>query len=107
MSATDLSKALAGGALHLVPSEEKALRMIHGVGAPRTLVLERVGQNHPETRARLLDIELELFRQMRARAAAGLTSSGRASTSTPGWTPAANPRREKIVAALKAKKPAR
>lgn len=103
-SATELTKALSGGANRLPATEEKALRMLHGVGAPRTLVLERVGQEHPEARARLLDIELELLRQSRARAAATTV------TKSPAKAPvaaAANPKRAKIVAALKAKKPSR
>jgi len=96
LSRAELVRALASGAARVTPSEEKAVRMIHGIGAPRTLVLERIGQDNPETRARLLDIELELLRQSRARALA-----------TPVATVAtapANPKRARIVAALKSSK---
>jgi hypothetical protein len=104
LTAAELTKALSGGAQRLPASEEKALRMLHGVGAPRTLVLERVGQDHPEARARLLDIELELLRQSRARAAAAAPVTR---TQAKAPTAAPNPKRAKIVAALKAKKPSR
>jgi hypothetical protein len=78
--------------------------MVHGLAAPKTLVLERVGQDNPETRARLLDIELELLRQSRARAAA---MAPRVAPAAVVEVAPANPKRDRIVAALKSRKPAR
>lgn len=99
----ELVRGLADGASRLSASEDKVLRMVHGLPAPRTLVLERVGQDNPETRARLLDIELELLRQSRTRAAA---AQPRIPAAIIEVAPA-NPKRDRIVAALKSRKPAR
>jgi hypothetical protein len=101
--------ALARGATRLPSDEEKALRMLHGGSAPRTLVLERVGQDHPDTREKLLGIELELLRQWRERQAAQKPEPRlqAAAAPRPAAPVAANPKRERIVAALKTKKPAR
>ena len=119
MSRAELTQALAGGSARLAADQEKALRMLHGVAAPRTLVLERIGQNHPEAREKLLGIELELLRQARLRtatvaasAAAAPRAGQAASQARPPAAPAvsaapANPKRARIVAALKSKKPTR
>ena len=118
LSRAELTQALASGSARLAADQEKALRMLHGVAAPRTLVLERVGQNHPEAREKLLGIELELLRQSRSRATAAATTAPTAGLTAghgrPATAPApaaqaapANPRRAKIVAALKSKKPTR
>lgn len=101
-------EALARGATRLPADEEKALRMLHGGSAPRTLVLERVGQDHPDAREKLLGIELELLRQWRERQ--GSTKPEPRSSAVPAAPAAAttpNPKRERIVAALKTKKPSR
>lgn len=45
------------------PEEEKVLRMRHGIVAPDSLPLDRVGQDDPEVAARLREIELEAYRQ--------------------------------------------
>ncbi len=106
VSPAEVAEALARPN-RLTATEEKALRMTHGVSAPRTLVLERVGQNHPEARAKLLGIELELLRQFRARqsAQATVTTSAPPAASITSVVAPANPKRDRIVAALKAKKP--
>lgn len=104
LAVADLEQAIARDGSRLPALEEKALRMRHGLPAPRTLVLERVGQDHPEARERLLDIELELLRQWRTRQEAARAAPARveAEPALPD-----NPRRAEIVAALRQKKPSR
>lgn len=110
---TALREALARATPDLGGDEEKVLRMLHGVSAPRTIVLERVGQDHPDAREKLLGIELELLRQWRERQAARpqpRSSARPAAKATAAPAPAAptpNPRREKIVQALRTKKAGR
>jgi DNA-directed RNA polymerase sigma subunit (sigma70/sigma32) len=102
----EVAQALAKGKANLSTIEEKALRMRHGVGAPRTLVLERVGQDHPDAREKLLGIELELLRQWKQRQTTTQRPEPR-SVATPGPVASAlvsNPKRDRIVAALKKKK---
>jgi DNA-directed RNA polymerase sigma subunit (sigma70/sigma32) len=41
----------------LSPLEEKVVRMRHGFAAPGDLILEQMGQGHPETQERLREIE--------------------------------------------------
>ncbi|MHB1844434.1 MAG: hypothetical protein ACYCWW_06305 [Deltaproteobacteria bacterium] len=48
----------------LTAEEERVLRLRHGAGAPKDAPLERVGQAHPEARARLAEIELRAFQAM-------------------------------------------
>jgi hypothetical protein len=81
----ELVRGLADGASRLSAVEEKVLRMGHGVGAPRTLVLER--------------------RQSRARASAA--AQPRVAPPAIVEVAPANPKRDRIVAALKSRKPAR
>lgn len=102
---TEVERALAKAPSQLPADEEKAVRMLHGVGANGSLALGRIGQESEETRAVLLDIELELLKQWRARAAAAQS----ASQTTPATEPAVepNPRRDRIVSALRTKKPSR
>ncbi len=44
--------------------EERILRMRHGVGVDRGEPLGRVGQEHPEARARISELELAAFKAM-------------------------------------------
>lgn len=99
VTTAEIRSALTRDTTGLAAEEEKALRMLHGVSAPHTLVLEQVGQDNPDTRNRLLGIELELLRQMRERKV-----SGAAPRTATRATAEANPRRDKLVEALKAKK---
>lgn len=105
LAVADLEQAIARDGTRLPALEEKALRMRHGLPATRTLVLERVGQDHPEARERLLDIELELLRQWRARQEAAAPAAPARAAAEPALPD--NPRRAEIVAALRQKKPAR
>lgn len=101
VTTTEIKQALNRNATGLAAEEEKALRMLHGVGAPHTHVLERVGQDNPETRGKLLDIELELLRQLRQR------QTAQASDTQTTTRAASNPRRDQLVKTLRAKKPSR
>lgn len=51
----------------LTPVEEKVVRMRHGLTAPGDLVLERVGQEHPETAAMLAEMEQRALQAVAAR----------------------------------------
>lgn len=104
VTAAEVREALARRTPELAADEEKVLRMRHGAPSPRTLVLERVGQDHADTRERLLGLEVEFLRQWRERQqlAARAAPAPQATTRTPA--PAANPRRDKIVQALRTKK---
>ncbi|HUB08515.1 MAG TPA: hypothetical protein VMB50_16030 [Myxococcales bacterium] len=62
VSPQSLSKAARKGTL--APEEERALRMRHGAGLQAGEPLGRMGQEHPEARARLDEIELAAFRAM-------------------------------------------
>jgi hypothetical protein len=118
---TELRETLSRATPRLAADEEKALRMLHGVSAPRTIVLERVGQDHPDTREKLLGIELELLRQWRERQSgtgrpdprSQAKSAAPAAKETvvvvPAKAPAkaaatVNPRRDRIVQALRSRK---
>lgn len=103
VTGAEVKKALTRDQQGLAPDEEKALRMLHGVGGSNSLVLERVGQDHPNTRDALLSMELELLRQLRERTAAAAPQEQ--AVSKAGVAP--NPRRDNIVKALKSKKPSR
>ena len=47
--------------LQLTAQEEKVVRMLHGLAAPGDHVLEQVGQEFPETAARLEEIERRII----------------------------------------------
>jgi DNA-directed RNA polymerase sigma subunit (sigma70/sigma32) len=66
----------------LTATEEKVVRMRHGLRAPDSMKLEQVGTEHPETAAMLASIE------KRAIAAVGTRN---------------NPTKRKIVSALRGK----
>jgi len=102
VSKAEVAEGLAKGGGRLPAEEEKALRMMYGVPAPHTLVLERVGQEHPDSRERLLGLELELLRQWRERQA-GSRPDPR-SQAVPAAAPASNPGRARIVQALRSRK---
>lgn len=93
---TSVKETLARGGHALPAEEDKALRMLHGASVPRTHVLERVGQDHPEAREKLLAIELQLLKEWKARQSAAPARAAREP----------NARRDRIVSALK-KKPTR
>ncbi len=76
------TKTVREKTLQLTAQEEKVVRMLHGLAAPGDHVLEQVGQEFPETAARLEEIE------RRAIEAAG---------------PRQNPTKRKIINSLRRK----
>ena len=70
ITSTEVRTLLRTAATRLSAREEKALRMRTGVSLPKSQVLARRGQGHPEARAELLALELELTHQLAERAAA-------------------------------------
>ena len=100
-----LRTALARPVARLEAPEEQLLRMRHGAGLAREEALEQVGQLHAESREKLLSIELELLRQWKARQAAVPAKVVTSPVATaPVAASAVNPRRDKIVNALRMKK---
>tara|TARA_Y100001968_G_C18725114_1_gene421930 strand:- start:190 stop:462 length:273 start_codon:yes stop_codon:yes gene_type:complete len=53
--------------LQLTAQEEKVVRMLHGLAAPGDHVLEQVGQDFPDTAARLEQIERRAIEAAGAR----------------------------------------
>ncbi len=62
VSAKSVRTAVRKGTL--TAEEERVLRARHGVGVAKDELLGRVGQNHPDARARISELELEAFRAM-------------------------------------------
>jgi DNA-directed RNA polymerase sigma subunit (sigma70/sigma32) len=102
LTTTSLRQALVRAVPSLEADAEKVLRMRHGASGARSLVLEQVGQDHPETAERLMSIEVELLRQWRERQAA--LASVKAPSAPARELLAPNPRRDRIVQALRTKK---
>ena len=73
ITSTQVRDLLRTAAQRLSPREEKALRMREGVGLDPTTLLPRRGQTHPEARAELLALEVELKQKLEDRAAAAQT----------------------------------
>jgi hypothetical protein len=70
ITSTHVRDMLRTAAQRLSAREEKALRMREGVGLDPTMPLPRRGQTHPEARAELLALEMELKHKLEARAQA-------------------------------------
>ena len=62
VTAKSLRTAVRKGTL--TAEEERVLRTRQGVGVSASEPLGRVGQDHPEARARISELELEAFRAM-------------------------------------------
>jgi hypothetical protein len=88
ITSTEVRDMLRTAALRLSAREEKVLRMRDGVGLDPTAPLPRRGQTHPEARAELLALELELTRKVAERAATAAT-------------PVRTKEKEKIIRALR------
>jgi hypothetical protein len=88
ITSTEVRDMLRTAALRLSAREEKVLRMRDGVGLDPTAPLPRRGQTHPDARAELLALELELTRKVAERAAAAAT-------------PVRTKEKEKIIRALR------
>jgi hypothetical protein len=70
ITTTAVREMLRTAAQQLSAREEKALRMKDGVGLDPTAPLPRRGQTHPEARAELLALEIELVTKLDSRAQA-------------------------------------
>jgi hypothetical protein len=73
VTSTEVREILRTAALRLSAREEKALRMRQGAGVDLNAPLPRRGQRHPEARAELLSLEIELVRKLDERARASAT----------------------------------
>jgi hypothetical protein len=70
ITSTQVRDMLRKAAQRTSASEEKVLRMREGVGLDPTAPLPRRGQTHPEARAELMALEIELVRKLESRAEA-------------------------------------
>jgi hypothetical protein len=89
MTSTEVRELLRIAAARLSAREEKTVRMRSGTSLGKNEVLPRRGQNHPEARAELLALEIELKQKLQER-------SGRASPS-----PVRTKEKDKIIRALR------
>ena len=96
ITSTEVRELLLGAGDKLSAREEKALRMRTGAGVALNEPLPRRGQKHPEARAELLALEIELREKL-------LQTSALAAKAPKAAAPAAQPSREKdkIVRALR------
>ena len=94
ITATEVREMLRTAAQRLSAREEKALRMRTGVGLDREEPLPRRGQEHPEARAELLALELELVRKLAAR-------KGTAAAAPAAGAPVRTKEKDKIIRALR------
>jgi hypothetical protein len=69
MTSTEVRELLRIAAARLSAREEKTVRMRSGTSLGKNEVLPRRGQNHPEARAQLLSLEIELKQKLQERAA--------------------------------------
>lgn len=70
ITSTQVRDMLRKAAQRISAREEKTLRMREGVGLDPTAPLPRRGQTHPEARAELMALEMELIRKLESRAEA-------------------------------------
>ena len=91
ITSTEVRELLRTAAKQLSAREEKALRMRHGGSVGRSEPLPRRGQEHPEARAELLALELELKQKLAAR------TTGKTAAATPLRTK----EKDKIIRALR------
>ena len=91
ITSTEVRDLLRTAAKQLSAREEKALRMGSGAGLDRSEPLPRRGQEHPEARAELLALEIELRQKLAARSPA----------KTAGATPVRTREKDKIIRALR------
>jgi len=74
MTSSEVKELLRTAAKRLSAREEKAVRMRSGTSLGHDEVLPRRGQNHPEARAELLALEIELKQKLLARKTAAAPS---------------------------------
>lgn len=82
ITSTEVRELLRTAAKQLSAREEKALRMRSGAPLDKNLPLPRRGQDHPEARAELLAMELELKARLAARTAPSKAEAAAPATRT-------------------------
>jgi hypothetical protein len=93
MPSTEVRDLLCTVAAKLSASEEKVVRMLTGATLPTSQVLARRGQEHPEARAELCALEIELMQKLQDRAELAAAVAHR--------QPVRTKEKEKIIRALK------
>lgn len=94
ITSTEIRALLRTAAKQLGAREEKALRMRSGTSLDRSQPLPQRGQEHPEARAELLALELELKQKLAARTRAAAAPQGPAA-------PVRTKEKDKIIRALR------
>ena len=94
-TSTEVRELLRTAAHKLSAREEKALRMLQGAKVALEEPLPRRGQKHPEARAELLALEIELVQKLKARQAAAAAAPKAAVQPKPSRE------KDKIVRALR------
>jgi hypothetical protein len=89
ITSAEVRELLRVAAQRLSAREEKAVRMRSGLSLGRSELLPRRGQNHPEARAELLALEIELKQKLEARSARSATA------------PVRSKEKDKIIRALR------
>ncbi len=97
ITTTEVRGLLRTAAEKLSAREEKALRMSQGAGVDPEAALPRRGQEHPEARAELAALELELLRKLSARS--GVLAGEPAAKASP--SPSQSKQKDKIIRALR------
>lgn len=95
ITTTEVRDLLRTAAEKLSAREEKAVRMTQGMGLDPTAPLPRRGQEHPEARAELAALELDLLRKLDERKGAAQLQSRAAPV------PAQSRQKDKIIRALR------
>ena len=102
ITSTEVRTLLRTAASRLSAREEKVVRMLAGVGLPKSQVLARRGQENPEARAELLALELELRQKLAERAAAAIAAKAPAKKAAPAAkAPTRSKEKDKIIRALR------
>jgi DNA-directed RNA polymerase sigma subunit (sigma70/sigma32) len=92
MTSTEVRELLRTAAAKLSAREEKVVRMRTGATLPKPRSLARRGQEHPEARAELYALEIELMQKLQARAEPAAKAHRQ---------PVRTKEKEKIIRALK------
>ena len=101
ITSTEVRELLRTAAGRLSAREEKALRMAHAAPLGQSGLkdpLPRRGQQHPEARAELLSLEIELRQQLALRSAA---EPARAAEPRARAQPTRTKEKDKIIRALR------
>lgn len=97
ITTTEVRDLLRTAAEKLSSREEKTLRMSHGASLDPATVLPRRGQEHPEARAELAALEIDLLRRISAHSGA----LAEVEAAKAGPAPSQSKQKEKIIRALR------